>query len=493
MKEFANKLIEKIKNIKIDGITRRWLINIIGVIAALFIIAFVFLSVTVKNYYYHSVENIVSSGASDTAVSYFKNNIENGNSLEESAAQYVDSYNLKKTTTIWIIDDIGKVILSSSGFEVEDAYMPDFEDAMHNESGEAKFIGRVRGSGKIIAKTKAIKDKNGAEIGAIRVMSNIDEVDDQISTIKFLIFLIFLFVMVIIVFSNLFFIRSIIIPVSQINKATKLIASGNLDVRIEKKYNDEIGDLADSINSMAGDIAAADKMKNDFISTISHELRTPLTSIKGWGETLTLGNQDNVDPLTRKGLQIIVSEAGRLEGFVEELLDFSRLQSGRMNLRLAKCDIIAELEETLFTFRERAVREGYEVKYSVPENPSVANADSNRLKQVFMNILDNALKYSRPGSRILVKADYITKQDKPFVRIAIADQGCGISPEDLPHVKEKFYKANMSVRGSGIGLAVTNEIVSMHGGTLDIRSEVDRGTLVTIYLPLEEIGEIEKQ
>ena len=439
-------------------------------------------------YYYNSVENIVSSGASDSAVSYFKNNIEKGNSLEESAAEFVDSYTYKDTTTIWIIDDSGKVILSSSGFEVEEQKMPDYEEAMKNESGEAKFIGKV-GKEKIMALTKAIKDKNGADIGAIRVMSNIDEVDDQISTLRFIMFLIFLFVMIIIVFSNLFFIRSIIIPVQEINKATKLIAAGNLDVRIEKQYNDEIGDLADSINSMATDIAAADKMKNDFISTISHELRTPLTSIKGWGETLTLGNQDNVDELTRKGLQVIVSEAGRLEGFVEELLDFSRLQSGRMNLRLSKCDILAELEETLFTFRERAVREGYEVKYSIPNKASVANADANRLKQVFMNILDNALKYSRPGSKILVKADFIKQDNKPFVKIAIADQGCGISAEELPHVKEKFYKANVSVRGSGIGLAVTNEIVTLHNGTLDIDSEVGTGTLVTIILPIEEVVE----
>ena len=122
---------------------------------------------------------------------------------------------------------------------------------------------------------------------------------------------------------------------------------------MEKKYDDEIGNLCDSINTMAEEISTTDKMKNDFISTISHELRTPLTSIKGWGETLMLGTDDSVDELTRKGLQVIVKEAGRLEGFVEELLDFSRLQSGRMNLRLAKTDLFAELDETVFTFRER--------------------------------------------------------------------------------------------------------------------------------------------
>ncbi len=321
-------------------------------------------------------------------------------------------------------------------------------------------------------------------------MTSLDDVDNQIATICFMIGIIFLFVLSIIIFSNLYFIRTIIIPVQEVNRATKLIAQGNLDVRIEKKYNDEIGDLSDSINTMASEISAADKMKNDFISTISHELRTPLTSIKGWGETLTLGNEDNVDELTQKGLQVIVNEAGRLEGFVEELLDFSRLQSGRMQLRLAKTDILAELDETLFTFRERAIREGYEVRYSVPETPSVANADANRLKQVFMNILDNALKYSRPGSKIFVKAEFVVHDDKDYVQIAIADQGCGISAEDLPHVKEKFYKANMSVRGSGIGLAVTSEIINLHNGFLDIDSVEGKGTLVTIKLPLAEKPEI---
>jgi signal transduction histidine kinase len=485
-KALFDNLKEKIKAVKVEGITRRWLINIIGVIAILFIISFIVCSFAIKTYYYNTVENVVNSAASTSAVSYFKNNIESGNSLEASAADYVDSYSYKDRTTLWIIDDVGDVIISSSGFSIDKQEMPDYNDALTNKDHKAKYIGKIDNGEKVMAVTRIITDNDGAEIGAIRVMTTLDEVDDQIGTFIFIIAIAFIFVMAIIIFSNRFFISSIITPVKEINEATKLITQGNMDVRIEKQYNDEIGDLADSINTMASEILTADKMKNDFISTISHELRTPLTSIKGWGETLTLGNQDNVDPLTRKGLQVIVNEAGRLEGFVEELLDFSRLQSGRMKLRLVKTDILAELEETLFTFRERAVREGYDVRESVPEVPSIANADPNRLKQVFMNILDNALKYSRPGSKIFVKAEFIKKDDKDFVQIAIADQGCGISPEDLPHVKEKFYKANMSVRGSGIGLAVTNEIVNLHNGYLNVDSEKDKGTLVTIQFPLEQ-------
>lgn len=485
-KDSMQKLISKLKSHRVEGITKRWLINIIGVIAVLFIICFVLSSFAIKSYYYASVENIVNSGASQSAVSYFSNNIEQGNSLESCASSYMESYSYKNRTTLWIIDDLGNVVLSSSGFSIKKQNMPDYTDALKSENGTAKFVGKLSNGEKVMAVTRIIKDKSGNQIGAIRAMTDVDQVDDQIGTLILLIAFVFVVIMGIIIFSNRFFIRSIITPVKEINEATKLIAQGNLDVRIEKQYNDEIGDLADSINTMATEIAAADKMKNDFISTISHELRTPLTSIKGWGETLTLGNQDNVDPLTQRGLKVIVSEAGRLEGFVEELLDFSRLQSGRMKLRLAKTDILAELEETLFTFIERALREGYDVRTSIPEVPSVANADANRLKQVFMNILDNALKYSRPGSKIFVKAGFVKRESKDFVQIIIADQGCGISAEDLPHVKEKFYKANVSVRGSGIGLAVTNEIVSLHGGTLDIDSVEGKGTLVTILLPLEQ-------
>ena len=474
--------------LRVTGITRRWLIHIIAVIAVLFVVAFIAGSFGIKTYYYNTAESIVRSGASQAAVDYFRNNLDRGISLEASAADYVNSYSYKNNTTLWIIDNDSNVIMSSSGFAVGKQQMPDYDEAMKNAGGSAKYIGVMENGEKIMAVTRAVTDKEGTEVGAIRVMTNINELDNQVGTLCVLIAAVLIVIMGIIIFSNHFFIRSIIVPVNEIKDATKLIAQGNLDVRIDKQYNDEIGDLADSINTMATEISAADKMKNDFISTISHELRTPLTSIKGWGETLTYGNQDNVDPVTRKGLQIIVSEAGRLEGFVEELLDFSRLQSGRMQLRLTKTDIFAELEETLITFIERAMREGYQVKYRIPENPSIANADPNRLKQVFMNILDNAMKYSRPGSRIMVQGKFIRKEDKPFAEISIADQGCGISAEDLPHVKEKFYKANMSVRGSGIGLAVTNEIVNLHGGTLDIDSEEGKGTLVTITLPVEEVA-----
>lgn len=487
MKDKIAEKFHSLKNdLKIEGITKRWLINIIAVIFVFLVAVFVASTFAIRTFYYNSVESILNSGASTTAVSYFSTNLDSGTSLESSAAEFIDNYAYKDKTTVWIINNDGNVIASSNGFTEHNTNMPDYKEAITNDKGTSRYIGKVYKDGdKVMAVTRVIQNSSGKNVGAVRVMTSVEQIDAQIRTIIFFIFFALLVVFAIIIFSNLFFIRSIIIPVREITDTTKAISNGNLDVRIEKKYDDEIGDLCDSINSMASEISAADKMKNDFISTISHELRTPLTSIKGWGETLVYGQDEERDELTTRGLQVIVKEAGRLEGFVEELLDFSRLQSGRMTLRLAKTDIFAELDETVFTFRERAMREGIEVRYSIPDFPAPANADANRLKQVFMNILDNALKYSRAPSKIFVKAEFSKLEDNDAIKISIADQGCGISKEDLPHVMEKFYKANVSVRGSGIGLAVTNEIINLHKGKLEIDSEEGKGTLVTIYLPVD--------
>lgn len=480
------KIIQKLKKFKIEGLTRRWIINIIGLIFILLIVVFIIASFSIKAFYYNSVESILNSGSSSSAVNYFASNLDSGTSLESSAAQFIDSYSYKDKTTVWIINNEGSVIASSDGFINNSENMPDYEAAVSNKAGTGKYVGKINGGNeKIMAVTRVIQNANKTNVGAVRVITSLDKIDSQIFTLIILIFFALVAVLVIIILSNVFFMRSIVFPIREITDTTKAISAGNLDVRIEKKYDDEIGNLCDSINSMAAEIATADKMKNDFISTISHELRTPLTSIKGWGETLAFGYDENRDELTTKGLQVIVNEAGRLEGFVEELLDFSRLQSGRMTLRLAKTDIFAELDETVFTFRERAMREGIEVRYSIPDFPAPASADANRLKQVFMNILDNALKYSRPNSKIFVKAEFSKFNNDNAVKISIADQGCGISKEDLPHVMEKFYKANVSVRGSGIGLAVTNEIINLHKGKLEIDSKEGKGTLVTIYLPIE--------
>jgi len=142
-----------------------------------------------------------------------------------------------------------------------------------------------------------------------------------------------------------------------------------------------------------------------------------------------------------------------------------------------------------YSFKDRALRNGIELTYNAPAIPAPGNGDPSRIKQVFINVLDNAVKYTQEGGKITVSA---TIEDKKELIIKFEDNGVGIAAEDIPHIKEKFYKANNTVRGSGIGLAVCDEIVKYHGGTLDIDSEYGVGTTVTVTLPLEYPAKQEK-
>ena len=231
---------------------------------------------------------------------------------------------------------------------------------------------------------------------------------------------------------------------------------------------------------MAKELDESEKLKNDFISRVSHELRTPLTAIKGWAETMQYGVPDRIT--LEKGMSVIVSESSRLTGIVEELLDFSKLQSGRLIMNMQKIDILAEVDEAIYMFKERALSEGKHLLYDEPEIMPPVYGDRNRLKQVFINVLDNALKYTPEGGMVGVQVYQDFKED--MIKIIVADNGCGISQDDIPKIKDKFYKANQKVNGSGIGLAVADEIVKLHSGHLDIDSSLDVGTTVTVGIPI---------
>ncbi len=277
-----------------------------------------------------------------------------------------------------------------------------------------------------------------------------------------------------------------------LSAAAAQIAQGDFSAseKIEHKYDDEIGDLCDAVSDMAKDLQTTEQMKNDFISRVSHELRTPLTAIKGWAETMQLSERGTLDRRTfDRGMGVIIKESSRLTGIVEELLDFGRIQSGRMVLINEKIDIIAEFDETVYMLKERATEEGIHLLYDEDDTvyyPPVYG-DRNRLRQVFLNVLDNALKYTPKGGVVAAQVIY-TKDDPDVIKIVVTDSGCGISAEDLPRVKEKFYKANQKVGGSGIGLAVADEIMNLHHGSLNIESGEGVGTTVTLTIPVYKEG-----
>jgi signal transduction histidine kinase len=316
-------------------------------------------------------------------------------------------------------------------------------------------------------------------ISYIRLVTSLTYIDRQIIIIIAITGLIGVAIIIFVSISSSYFIKSIVIPIQDIGITAKKIAQGDFEMRLENSNDDEIGDLCQVINHMASELATSEKMKNEFISSISHELRTPLTAIRGWAETInTSGTKDQ--EILQKGMKVIMNETERLSDMVEELLDFSRMENGSMRLIVSKIDIVAELEDIIIMFEQRAKKENISILSKIPEECIPVIGDKNRLRQVFVNILDNALKYSSAGKKIVIAVNVWND----FVVIKIIDQGCGISSKDLPKIKDKFYKANYSKRGSGIGLAVADEIVRLHSGSLDIYSAEGEGTTVIIQIPI---------
>lgn len=474
---------------QISGIYRRWLTSSPVLIMSILFLVFVAVFIIARYYYHSAAETAVHNQFSNSVETFFSTETANS-SFEDAAREYVETFDEKETLDVWVLDKDGKVVVSSSGFPVEEQDIPDFQQALHNTSGSADFKGRNLYGEAVMASTYLLHQ--GEEpIGAVRYVVSLKQTNRQIARIFFALLIVFLAIVLIMFVSGITFISSIVTPIRQINEVTKRIAGGDMTARMEpQEYHDEISELSENINFMADELSSTDKMKNDFISTVSHEMKTPLTAIKGWAETLqTVGDSDPA--LTARGMEVIIDEATRLTGVVEDLLDLSKIVNGRMTLRYEKIDILAELDDTVFVFKDRSMREGKELIYNVPTMPAPAEGDPNRINQVFVNILDNAFKYTEQGGKITVFAEMIPPEDpegtKSTLRVFVEDTGCGISKEELPKVRKKFYKSNISVRGSGIGLAVVDEIVKMHGGTMDIQSEVGVGTCVILSFPVDYV------
>ena len=322
---------------------------------------------------------------------------------------------------------------------------------------------------------------NGEVIGVLRYVTSTKLVDRQIVMVGMFSFAVLMAVLAVVIISSNYFIRTVMTPVAEITEKAKRISGGSYGIQIKTHYSDEIGELAETINEMSSKISQNEKMQAEFISQLSHELRTPLTVINGWSETLLA--DETMDADTRQGMKIISREAKRLTEMVVELLDFTRMQDGRMTLNVEMTDLRSEFEDTVYMYSSRLAQDGMVLEYidsdqDIPEIP----CDAQRLRQVFLNILDNASKHGGSGKRIEASMDY--RND--HVIVSIRDFGPGIPEDEIPLVKKKFYKGSSSVRGTGIGLAVCDEIVQLHGGDLILENAPGGGTLVSVKLPVTQ-------
>ena len=468
---------------KRSGLQRRWLRNILSLIVAVIVIAVAAFTVVNAASYYTTLRTGLESKARTTGA-FLENSLSlNYSEYYSSCVTLAETYEDKNRIELQFISNDDRLVASSYGlFTVDTIRAADITQARETQQ-MSYFSGKNYATGeRVMAVSLPVVYTDGRVVGVLRFLTSTKLADQRITFTALVSLAVGLAVLAVVYISSKYYFRSILVPVSEITGTAQRIAAGSYGVQIQKKYDDEIGELADTINDMSNKIAQTEKMQSEFMSSVSHELRTPLTAITGWGETLL--SDETMDPaITKRGISIILRETKRLTSMVEELLEFTRMQDGRFTLNVRECDIRADFEDTVFMYGSRLDQEGIALNYEetddeIPEIP----CDPERMRQVFLNILDNAAKHGGEGKRI----DASIHREGGSVVIRIRDYGPGIPEEELPHVKMKFYKGSSKARGSGIGLAVCEEIVTMHGGTLELSNAPGGGTLVTVSLPIPE-------
>ena len=464
------------------GLTKRWITNMLSMVVALVLVTILFFSVSSFGYYNDIISRSLT-GRMNTVNLFFQGySTGSAADYERGIQKYVEEYQDRNRVEVQFFDLNRELLITTSGL------LPAAQDCLLLEkdipTGDPVVVQRRLSSGEpVMSLTFLLKSGDeSSPLGYVRLLVSMRVANREVWLTVAMLSGVGLLLILISVLSGVYFIRSIVGPVRKIGETARQIAQGDFAARIENQSSDEIGQLCDSINDMAKELDLAERMKNEFISSVSHELRTPLTAIKGWGETIQESQND--PEVLHKGLDVIINESERLSNIVEDLLDFSRLQNGQFSFKMERCDVAAELEEAVLTYTDAANRAGVELLFDEEEGVPLILGDGNRLRQVFINIIDNAMKYTPRGGKILTDV----RQSAEHVIVMISDTGCGIPEEEIDRVTSKFYKGKKATRGSGIGLAVADEIVRAHGGSLELSSTERVGTTVTILLPLMQEG-----
>ncbi len=391
---------------------------------------------------------------------------------------------------VQIINDKGYVIFDSLGvLYTEKIIYPDI--TLAKEGTRGTWRGRVDYSDEqVMAMSAPIFNSTNQYIGTLRMVIGLSSLQAmQIKSVAIFISLGVFIVMVSLLMSN-YFAKSFVKPLNNLKEVSEKIADGQFSIRSDIKTGDEIEHLSNSINYMAEELIKRDQLKNDFISSVSHELRTPLTSIKGWAITIQGG--DNIDKkIVNEGLDIIVSEADRLSDMVEELLDFSRFTSGRVTLNKEQINVDDFLENIINQMKPRILGDDLVFVIDFADDLGDMVVDPDRMKQVFINVLDNAIKFTDSPGMISLGARKNALNELVFF---VTDTGAGIPEDQINRVKEKFFKGNLGKSHTGLGLSISDEIINLHNGDLRIESQVGKGTTITIVVPsgLKEMSKWKK-
>ena len=271
--------------------------------------------------------------------------------------------------------------------------------------------------------------------------------------------------------------RRAALPVGDLLQAAGDISAGDYTTRVEERGPSEVRALAQAINTMAARLQADDEQRRNLLADITHELRTPLTVIQGNLE----GVLDGIYPADPEHMHAILDETKVLTRLIDDLRTLSLAESGVLKLQLEMIDIDELVDEVVASFRAQAGAANVSLKVDLPPNLAAVEVDPTRLREVLVNLLANALRYTPSSGEIEIRA-WEQAGDPSKLMISVQDSGPGIDPKDLPHIFERFYKTDDS-QGSGLGLAIARSLVVAHGGEIEAQSTLGEGTTIQISLP----------
>jgi signal transduction histidine kinase len=273
--------------------------------------------------------------------------------------------------------------------------------------------------------------------------------------------------------------RRILAPVKALTSATRQFGKGDFSRRVDSKDQGELGELAQSFNSMADDLERTERLRRNMVADVAHELRTPLSNLKGYLEAIS----DGVVKPDEDTIRSLNEEASSLSRLVNDLQELSLADAGEIKLIMQPEDVIGLIKEAITAIQSKVIARGLTIATDLPATLPVVNIDSHRIKQVLLNLLENAVAHTDRGGRITVSA----RQQDNQIHISVADTGEGIPAEELPLIFERFYRVDKSrtraTGGSGLGLTIVKRLVEAHGGTIEVKSQPGQGSIFAFTIP----------
>ena len=478
------------KKKRLSGIERRWFVNNVGVIMLLVLACVLGVVLYMAAYYDTNLRSGLENRAK-TTTDFFSNYIgQSYNEYYQSCIKFAKTFEDKDRLELQFISPGGKIVASSYGkFAGRSPSTPEIQQAIDSQQTR-HYKGRNPLTGeRILAVSSPMIYTNGEVIGVLRYVTSLRNADLQVLMIALIAVTVGLLFIGSIFFLSSFFIRSILVPVSQINATAKRIAAGSYGVQIPGQYDDEIGELVSTTNDMSVKIGQAEKTQTEFISSVSHELRTPMTTISGFAEGLLDGTIPPEDE--KKYLRAISDETKRLSRLVRDMLDVSQLRNRAADpTKRIDFDLTELTLQTLLSFESRATKKNLDVDPQLPDNHIMVHADKDAITQVIYNLLDNAVKFASPGSCITVRI----YKDNGKAYVSVRDYGETIPPDDLPFIFDRFHKSDRSRSldkdGVGLGLYLVKSIINSHDEDIAVTSRDGMTEFVfTLALAKNEVGE----